>query len=1794
MPASVRSTWRRLMAVAAGLVVVVAGCRDGMSPDDSSIPPGSGRLSVFAAFESQSATNLVIEVTAPDIPQMLVFNLPIVNQAASGSVTIPAGGGRQLTVRAFDGRTETHRGTRTVTIVEGTNPALSLQLLPLAGTVPVTVSFGVAVVTVTPAVWNLVVDDTLGLQASVTDAAGAVQSNPVVRWASTDTRKLTIDSTGRAIARDTGVVRVVAVANAAAGTATITIGPRAGPTPPGFLRTWVGGFGSGATRNNWAEPNNWSPASVPTATDSVVIGAAAFQPAIPAASDTFRVRDLVLRPGALLQLNFRTLTVQGGVLSGEGGDVVANGEIRLIGNSRLRGVISTSVTASGGGTVSLADSARVSLLTVEGTSTVFDLAARKLVLTGSTSLIVRLGAVMQMDAAADTIDAAGTVSYQGDAASHVGAMTAGTLIVRGSIANGTRIAATGTHTTILASPTLAAGVSSFDASARPDNVLRNVRVTGVGGVNVCSSALRVTGSFTVEVAAPVTTCTSWTMRIDGPLATVAGSNMAPYGLVLGDGSGTFGVNGAFSPTFVDFTAVTPSIKAGLAYQNIEVFQTTILSDSVRATGTLTIDGINASVELASLRPVRVGALTIVGSGVLTMTDPSDTLVVSGGMNVNGSADLETRLTAGAILLGGNLDGQRYGSSGTHRLVLNGTGAGVQSLNSFDNGTRPANLIQNLEVANAGGLSICSSSLRVRAVFRVSTAVPVTTCTSWFLRVDGDIQTVAGSTMQPYGVTLANPTGTSNVLGVWSPQFTDFTIPNAPVRPGLAYQNLRFFASNTLLGNTTLSGELYAQNAGTVVTLGGRTVTVGGAMRTATNAQFAIANGDTITVNGYFDISAPGTVATGGQLTARGDLNLTGFSTTGSTFKLVFAGSANQLIYTGNQARTIPRIENRNVTAVVQSGDCCITLIASDSLVMPLAGATIGGTNSSTWVARNVFATFAGSTITGTSVNLDGTATLAQVNGTFAPTTVRVVGLGTGPGTVLRAAANITPANVLFQTSYALSANLEVPGAVTVEGANTVLTFNGRKVVAPGGFDLNTGATAVMANAADSLVAGNGGGGTALNWDGGVAGVASAGTIFIRGGNSTMTNFAPSGTNTVIVTDTGFAAGARQFNFNSNTTFNRLRIEGSAALTVFLQAQTNTVLDSLVMTGGNFTSFNSGYGVALTGSAGLRMSGGSLSSMYVNLPAPSGTANVTAVSGYNPLMTRFFGAAAQINPAITYQNVEIYAPTSLLGNTNVSGGVLVSGAALTLAGRKLTVGGTFDLGTNGNVVMSQAADTLDSSNHFYDGGVAVTPSAGVMIVRGANFNANNLQPTAGGTHKVLFTGTGAPATNINANATFRNLEVAGTRGIFFQGTTNVVTDTMRVSGAASVASFNSGYGVSVRGPLIAAAGSSFNDLYVQVQHPTGTAGVDAASTFSPLVLWMGPVAPAFSPDTISLRAGLPYRGINILSQTTLSGNTTMTGDLNLGVSGATSPILSLGGRTLTVGGNVTVDNGGRLFMLGAPDTLRVTGSVAFNGGAGASSTLSGGVISLGGNLSVQSANAVASGSHTYVMTRNDATTQFINVIAGAISTAINNLEIAGNGSRTVTWQTNAITNGNFSVTSPAAAITVNQSSNFNLTVRGVMSTTANTTINFPGSLQLDNAAGLSNVLGPTTMGALAFAGVAQNQIVPADARYSFNLLSLNAGATATVGGPLRRVGAGTSGQLFITGTLTIPDGVTLLVCGNASNVVSGGASGVIRNIQQGNGVLQVRFNGNLAGLTSWVPGAGGFQFITPQFNVTTGC
>lgn len=1783
------SFMRRVLAVLLVVTLTAIGCRDGALTGPNAIPKGSGRLSVFAQFEMNTATNLVIEVTAPDIAVPLVFNLPIVEGSATGSVTIPAGGNRLIVVRAFDGRTETHRGSRTVTIVEGTNAPLTLSLIPLAGTIPITVSFGVAVVSVTPLTWTLQVDQTVNFAATVMDATGAMQSNLVIRWASTDTRRLTIDSTGVATARDTGTVTVVAVAGGAAGRATITITPADSLIPPSFQRTWVGGNGTGGSQTSWINPNNWSPAAVPTANDSVVIGASAFQPALPAV-DTLQVRDLTLLPGANLNLSGRLLTVVGGTLFGSGGvtNTSFGGALRLAGDARLRGGITAPVQVFGGGLVTLSDSARVPSLTVTGTSTVFSLAGRRLVVTaGGVAVNVLNGAILRMNDPADTLDIAGDLYLQASAAAHAGNLTAGTMLLRGNIVDGTRYEASGTHRTVFAGAVASIatqGTNGFDVNARPANALQDLVIAGTSAWSHCSPNLRVRGTLTVSSPVAVGNCTNYTMRVAGAFTSVAGSSINLYSIVLDDVSGTSGIAGTLNSDFVTFVPAAPQLRLGLAYRNLSFLKSASITDSLRATGTVTVDGVGSVLDIGTPagRAATFGALNLTNGAAIAMTDASDSLVVSGSLTANGSAELALTLTAGTMRVGGSVTGTQYGASGTHLTVLDGASPTTwQDLNSMDANARANNVFRNLTIANTGiGARSCFSNVRITGAFRVTGTSTYSTCGGNFTRVDSLLATAVGTTVNAYGFTLVNANGTQDVLGTWTPEFTDFFLPAQPIRPTLGYRNLRFFASNTLPAGVTSVVSLVIDGTTTVLTLSdGRATTAG--LTTQSGGRFFMNAGDTLRVTGAVNLSGGQSAPSGGVLQIESSFNAPGYSPTG-THELRLAGSGSHVLSSFSD-RPLPTLRIVSGSALMNF----MNLIVQDSVLLS-AGTSLTTNGGNFLTVRGRIETAVGSAMTPHGVALEGPATLTNVNGSFAPNIVRVVGPGSGPGTVLRNASNIVYNNVEFYTSYTLSDSLSVSGYVYGSGAGVVLDWNGRKIRAPLGLNFDANATGRMVNAADTLIVGDGANGTqSLLWDSGTSGTVSAGTIIIRGGTTTMSSFVGTGTNHVIYSDTGLALAARTSGINGGATFRRLTVRGQPQYTVQPNGITLTVTDSLRIESGtlfsNFSTFNidgagqavleMGPGAVLTGNAGA-----------VNLYSATGTSLIAEGATFTPVLTRFHASNPIVNPALGYNNVEFFGPVTFSGNTSIAGYLYAqnAGSGVALGGNRVTVANYVDMGTGAFLVMTSAADTLDVGQDLaIDGGVNSTMTDGVILFRGNTLTGQNLNAVA--PHRTVFLGTTGAPQNANGNIAFGRLEVAGGRGFNANFSTYTVADSLIVSTSVPLVG---GGTININGPLVANSPIAISTGTIRLRHASGTGNLPAGTIFS-----AGTIALAQASGIAStLRPGLTYNSLSIESPVTLTGDIGVAGNLSVG--SGLNPSLTLAGNTVTVAGQVDIQNAGRLIMNNEADLLRTTGTAYtyFNPSAG-TGDLSAGTLELSGDIFYpHSTGHGMTGTHRVLLTRSDTRTQ---AIQQANNVAIANLEIGGTGSRTIQFQQSQVILGNFTVTSPAV-ITVNQNTTWSLDVGGDLSAPATTTWTLPGTLRVNAASGIDDLLGSVSLGSLTIGGAGLNQTIPTAARYTVGNLTVLAGASASIGEGTRRIGSGTSGTLTINGILTIPDGSTLQACRSDNGGLAGGSPGVIRNQESGGAPLLLRLPGPIGSTTFGASGGSITTGVAITFNNTTGC
>jgi hypothetical protein len=218
-------------SVLAGLLatLAVAACQPGTEPPPPI--PEPGRLVVSANVAGTPIATVVVEVRATDITSPLVFNLTLASGTASGTITVPAGSGRTIEVRAYDAAgILTHRGSRSgIDIREGaSNPAISISVLSLGGAQPISVQLSSHTVTVTPVtVLTVAVGSTIELRAAILDVDG----NPVtpgageLQWATDAPAFASVSATGVVTGQKAGSAKIMATYLAVGASVAVTVTP---------------------------------------------------------------------------------------------------------------------------------------------------------------------------------------------------------------------------------------------------------------------------------------------------------------------------------------------------------------------------------------------------------------------------------------------------------------------------------------------------------------------------------------------------------------------------------------------------------------------------------------------------------------------------------------------------------------------------------------------------------------------------------------------------------------------------------------------------------------------------------------------------------------------------------------------------------------------------------------------------------------------------------------------------------------------------------------------------------------------------------------------------------------------------------------------------------------------------------------------------------------------------------------------------------------------------------------------------------------------------------------------------------------------------------------------------------------------------------------------------------------------------------------------------------------------------------------------------------------------------------
>ena len=212
---------RRWLPIIALAAAAVTSCDDLQGPEASPAPVPLPFLVAFDALTS--VVDIVVTVSGAGITPSLVFNFPVVNDTARGTVELPIGANRTIVVQGFDSAgIEILRGERTINVVAGTNAAVTVVMTPLTGSLPVTAVIGNVTLTLSAAASSVRAGGTVTLTAEVRDVTDAVISTPV-RFAVSRPPAARIRDDGVLTALDTGSVTVTATAFGRSASTTLTL-----------------------------------------------------------------------------------------------------------------------------------------------------------------------------------------------------------------------------------------------------------------------------------------------------------------------------------------------------------------------------------------------------------------------------------------------------------------------------------------------------------------------------------------------------------------------------------------------------------------------------------------------------------------------------------------------------------------------------------------------------------------------------------------------------------------------------------------------------------------------------------------------------------------------------------------------------------------------------------------------------------------------------------------------------------------------------------------------------------------------------------------------------------------------------------------------------------------------------------------------------------------------------------------------------------------------------------------------------------------------------------------------------------------------------------------------------------------------------------------------------------------------------------------------------------------------------------------------------------------------------------
>lgn len=1143
------------------------------------------------------------------------------------------------------------------------------------------------------------------------------------------------------------------------------------------------------------------------------------------------------------------------------------------------------------------------------------------------TLNVQSSAQVVMTNPADSLDVAGSVSWNGSTAA--GLLTNGTLVLRGNFnepSGSSVFQASGNHTTVLAGP--AAQTIFFGAAGLTGNRFFHLTVANGSGITLGSN-LAVAGN--ASVLAGTLTGAGRTVFVGGDLSDPTSIAWAPDLTEL-DGTPTV-LPDSFSKGLIVNGTVT--LGHGLAVKG---------PFSVTNSAVFTLNGFTARID---------SSFALTGGAQVKLQNPADTLDIHGSASWNGST-LAGLLTAGTTIFRGNFSeptGSRvYSATGTHTTVFAGTAAQTVSFSGPGFG---ANEMHDARFANPAGVQFTSNAA-----------------------INGTAQVVAGAVTGPtQTITVGGPV--IDTIAGWTPGFTVLT-GHFIALPDSFLRNLELRDTVQLVKPLVVKGNLL-QSQG-ALTINGHALRIDSALTINGSAQFIMQNAaDSVDVGGGMTINGstvPG-LLTDGVLVLRGGFSVptgaTVFQPTGA-HRTVFAGAAVQNVGFGAPSMGGDRfngLEFRGTTTVALSSD----LFAAGSVTKAAGTTTTLASPSGYRTLTSRGLSLDGMTFDSVRVVSGGPSTTVFNNVSFlhqdpAATQLTLVESGTP--------SPVTFANVTFGT---------VPTTGKVISVNdTAANGEPMHILMSGSAPLDGSAFTTLIGGADGALVDWSHLAFLVQPQGAAVGATlapiSVGVLGPLG--DTLTGFAGNVSLALVPNPGNLFGTATQSASGGIATFADLDID-LAGLGYVLSASapglspiTSGTFDITVALPLGFTSqwlggTSTDWNTASNWSAGIVPDSTTnvfISGVSVNAPTlVSGTASINRLqvaSGasltLDPAAALVADSSVQAFGAIGGSGTLELRRTGDLVGTITSQILLDTLASRTLIGRlaaqsiqvngdltigadTLTVQNDLNVGYNGVLPMTDPAALVDvGGNANFSGGSTVglltagtLRIAGDLVASGAN-PVTAFSPSAG--HLTVLTGSAGQAVTFvspdSANgAHFGRLQVSTTGIAMMHGHYDALGDLAITSGATLADTLQAGFTSHGFTTVDAGGTLAVNNLLLQ-----GGLGVAVGATYAVATTTYGPV--------IGLPVNpAPYDTLVIEGGADAGGDLLVTGDLR--INGSAVPArFDLLNHSVTVNGSVNVNGDGAPVMKDPAARLTIAHDY-FTNGASTEGLLTNGILQIAGNF-----------------------------------------------------------------------------------------------------------------------------------------------------------------------------------------------------------------------------------------------------